>query len=140
MKKIWIILLLLSTSAAICVGEDISGLYIEDEYCTGIRIRAVSQDEYFVQRVYIDDEHTQSLWHGQAAYVRKKEDETGFYFYWHTGRYDDIPGSDGIMVYEITKIRHDQLDGFYFFTGDKTGIKGSIRLRRFQKKEQGECE
>ncbi|MGI5099849.1 hypothetical protein E4N70_05130 [Treponema vincentii] len=139
MKKIWIILLLLSTSAAICLGEDITGLYIEDG-CIGIRISTISKNEYFVQRVYIDDEHTQSLWHGQAAYVRKKEDETGFYFYWHTGRYDDIPGSDDLMVYEITKIRHDQLDGFYFFTGDKTGIKGSIRLRRFQKKEQGECE
>ena len=27
-----------------------------------------------------------------------------------------------------------------FFTGDKTGTKVSIRLKRFQKKEQGKCE
>ena len=103
------------------LDDDITGLYVEDKAIgtgNGLEITALGNDQYIVQLVQVDDFKVVERAELQSAYVRKKNEENAFYFYWYTGAINEpIENNDkfhDIIVYHVT-IDHEKLVGNYHY-------------------------
>ena len=91
---------------------EIAGLYVHDP--GGLLIEKLPDGNYIFRRLWrVNADGTYEAVEGQAAYVRASSDDT-YLFYWHTGRYEDIPGTNAIIVYEVV-FDGEVLDGTYWF-------------------------
>ena len=101
------------------LDDSITGLYVEDKAIgtgNGLEITALENDQYTVQLVQVDDFKVVERSELQSAYVRKKNEENTFYFYWYTGAINEpIENRDkfhDIIVYHVT-VEHEKLTGYY---------------------------
>ncbi|MDA3939145.1 MAG: hypothetical protein PF693_07535 [Spirochaetia bacterium] len=94
---------------------EIEGLYhITGQANSGIEIQKLGNENYIFRKVFIDGNGKIHRFEWQGAYVRKGETNK-YVFYWHTGRFDDdMPVSNGIIVYEL-EATGNGFEGIYFF-------------------------
>ena len=93
---------------------NIDGIYVDKYNSEGLKVETIADGNYKFTRIHIrNNEYIFSEY--ETAYVVKK---SGFYpyyqYYWHTGRYDDIPGSNAIIVYNV-QFKNNRIIRSYFF-------------------------
>jgi hypothetical protein len=94
------------------VEELLEGIYIDrNNEHDGLKIERVQDGNYIFTRIFIlANEMSES--ETQSAYVIPEGNK--YFYYWHTGRYDDLPGSDAIIVYNMIH-ENNNLAGTYYF-------------------------
>jgi len=103
MKKILIIIAIFITIRGFADNSDllfeIVGLYfVNGDKTTGLYIYKVKNGDYIFQKVLIAQEKISYKFEWQSAYVHPSESNE-YEFYWHTGRFDDKPETNKIIVY-----------------------------------------
>jgi len=107
---------------------DIEGIYIDNHGNNGLKIELLRDGNYKFSYVFMDNSNTLFFSETATAYVIKKPgNNPNYIYYWHTGRYRDIPDSDSIIVYDIV-INGTVIEGVYFFPENPNNTSdGTIR-------------
>jgi hypothetical protein len=107
---------------------DITGLYVNKHMDEGLKIEVLKDGNYKFSRIILFENGEPVFSEIYTAYVTKNNNPVQKYlYYWHTGRYRDIPGSNGIIVYEI-EIEDNYIHGRYFFPEEPGNPGGTLEL------------
>lgn len=98
----------------------IEGIYIQKGTSSGLKVDKLSDGNYLFKLILLRSNGEIVPFEGQSAYVMPTHNLT-YIFYWHTGRYEDIPGTNDLIVYNLV-FDGFQLKGISFFP-EKPGIK-----------------
>lgn len=94
-------------------SASIEGIYMQSGTPAGLSVTKLQDGNYLFQKVLIKENGEVVPHEWQSAYVISSP-KMSYLFYWHTGRYEDIPGTNALIVYELTAV-DGRLTGIYFF-------------------------
>ena len=107
---------------------DITGLYINKHMDDGLKIEILKDGNYKFSRINFFKDGVPVFSESYTAYVIKNNNPVQKYlYYWHTGRYENIPGTNAIIVYEI-EINDKYIHGRYFFPEEPGNPGGVLEL------------
>ncbi|GEM_PF-3915897 len=133
MRKILVVIIVFATFRINCFADNnallfqIVGLYfVNGDKTTGLYIYKVKNGDYIFQKVLISQEKISYKFEWQSAYVHPSESNE-YEFYWHTGRFDDNPETNKIIVYRL-KANINGFEGIYFFPEEPKTPPAKVRF------------
>jgi len=109
--------------------KSLVGTYYNSGSPIALNVEQLSDGNYIFRMVLIRSNGKIVPIESQSAFVMPTQDSK-YVFYWHTGRYQDIPGTDSIIVYVLTYDGNDKLDGYYYFPENPKTPKAVIKYSR----------
>jgi hypothetical protein len=107
---------------------DITGIYIDKSFTNGLKIEILKDGNYKFSQIILFKDGDPIFSELYTAYVIKNNDSIQKYlYYWHTGRYENISGSNSIIVYEI-EINGNIIHGKYYFPEELGTPSSSFNL------------
>jgi hypothetical protein len=103
---------------------EIEGIYLNKYRNDGLKIEILKDGNYKFSRIIYVKDNELVFSEMYTAYVIKNYDQK-YLYYWHTGRYEDIPDSDSIIVYDV-EITNNVIVGKYFFPEEPGNPGGQI--------------
>jgi len=101
------------TNQSISSVNIIEGIYLDQNRSQGIKIEKLQNGNYIFTRVYTTSTgEIEEAAEFQSAYVIPNGKKC--LYYWHTGRKDDTPDTDSIIVYDMI-YENNSLYGTYYF-------------------------
>ena len=91
----------------------IEGIYRQPDTSFGLEVKKTTNGNYIFTYIVIQENGEISPHEWKSAYVIAPANSR-YLFYWHTGRYNDIYGTNGIIVYDLIYDGR-KLCGTYFF-------------------------
>ena len=109
-------LILLSISLGAQTSSEALGTFYQEGTPVGIEILEAPTKGFIIQQVFIRENGEVTPFEWQRTYLPHLDSET-MIFSWMTGRHEDTPGTNDIIVYEL-EIQGDRLTGTYFFPNE----------------------
>ncbi|HUX37666.1 MAG TPA: hypothetical protein VMV44_07145 [Rectinemataceae bacterium] len=107
----------------------IEGIYVSNEISSALQIQRLSDGNFIFRMVLLKPNGQILPFETQSAFAMPSDNNV-YVFYWHTGRYENIPGSDSIIVYRLTYDGSGTLTGRYFFPEKPDNPSVKVTFRR----------
>lgn len=109
--------------------DSIEGVYqLRGVPSAGLRIERLSDGNLLFEEVFISSEGEVTPFEWQSAYV-VDDGESDYLFYWHTGRYEDMPGTNKLIVYRL-RLHGRRLSGSYWFPEEPATPEANVLYTR----------